>query len=232
MVQKIKKKEKYISIGAEATLEKQKILGKQIVVKTRVVKGYRNPLLDAPLRRERTSHEAKMLHAVKKMGAPSPIVYFVDPSASAIYLEYVDAPRLKHVLLDTKIKNTEKMRLCYELGKIIAILHNHHVIHGDLTTSNVLVRKNNLGKKNHGKKKSAKTNFKNELVMIDFGLSTNSHKVEDAAVDVVNLKKTFSATHSTLNEGWEEIQKGYLENGGAKKVLKRMEEVESRIRYA
>lgn len=216
-------KKKYLSIGAEATLEKKKILGKNVVIKTRVVKGYRHALLDTPLRRERTSHEAKMLHAVKKMGIPSPIVYSVDAPESTIYMEYVDAPRLKHVLLNKKIKNTEKMRLCEELGKIIAVLHAHHVIHGDLTTSNVLVRKT---------KDAKRKKMTNELVMIDFGLSTYSHKLEDAAVDLVNLKKTFSATHSTLNNGWEEIQKGYLENGGMKKVLKQMNEVESRIRYA
>ena len=206
-----------ISIGAEATLEKKKIFGKNIVIKTRVVKGYRNPLLDAPLRRERTSHEAKMLHAAKKMGVRTPLVYLVEPHSSTIYMEHVDAPRLKHVLLDKKIKNTEKMALCYELGKLISILHARHLIHGDLTTSNVLVER---------KKK------KNELIMIDFGLATYSHKMEDAAVDLVNLKKTFSATHSTIEKGWGEIQRGYLANGGAKNVLKKMDEVESRIRYA
>lgn len=223
MPSQLEKKEQYLSIGAEATLEKRKILGKNVVVKTRVVKGYRHPQLDTTLRRERTSHEAKMLHAVKKWGVTTPTIYLVEPHASTIYMEYVDAPRLKHVLLNPKTKNTEKMRLCWELGKIIAVLHAHHVIHGDLTTSNVLVRK-----------MKTKTNGKsiNELVMIDFGLSTYSHKLEDAAVDLVNLKKTFSATHSTLNKGWEEIQKGYLENKGLKKVLTQMGEVESRIRYA
>lgn len=216
-----------ISIGAEATLEKKKTFGKNIVIKTRVVKGYRNPLLDAPLRRERTSHEAKMLHAAKKMGVRTPLVYLVEPQSSTIYMEHVDAPRLKHVLLDKKIKNTEKMHLCEEFGKIIATLHKHHLIHGDLTTSNVLVLKNKSKKKKGEKKITA-----NELVMIDFGLATYSHKMEDAAVDLVNLKKTFSATHSALHEGWNEIQRGYLANGGAKSVLKKMDEVESRIRYA
>jgi Kae1-associated kinase Bud32 len=226
MAKKTKKKESFLSVGAEATLEKRKILGKNSIVKTRVVKGYRNQLLDESLRRERTSHEAKMLHAVKKWGVATPTLYLVEPHASTIYMEYVDAPRMKHVLLDSKTKNTEKLRLCYELGKIIALLHAHHVIHGDLTTSNVLVRKNKKNKTNKMKKST------NKLVMIDFGLATYSHKIEDAAVDLVNLKKTFTATHSTLNKGWEEIQKGYLNNGGDAKVLKQMNEVESRIRYA
>ncbi len=220
---KVETKSPFLSVGAEATIEKKKMLGKEIVVKTRVVKGYRHPQLDAPLRRERTSRESKMLHAAKKMGVLTPAVYLVDPATSTIYMEYVDAPRLKHVLLDKEVKNAEKLRLCHEFGKIISILHAHHLIHGDLTTSNVLVRK---------KKKTNGKNNANELVMIDFGLATFSHKIEDAAVDLVNLKKTFSATHSTMNGGWEAIQKGYLENGGAKNVLKQMNLVESRIRYA
>lgn len=214
---KVETKPKFLSIGAEATIEKKKMFGKEIVVKTRVVKGYRNPQLDAPLRRERTSHESKMLHAAKKFGVNTPIVYLVDPQTSTIYMEYINAPRLKHVLLDKKMKTVEKLRLCHTFGKIIAVLHGNHLVHGDLTTSNVLVKK---------------IKGKNELVMIDFGLSTFSHKAEDAAVDLVNLKKTFSATHSTIEKGWDEIQRGYLENGGAKSVLKQMNEVESRIRYA
>ncbi len=222
-------KSKFLSIGAEATIEKKKIMGKEIVIKTRIVKGYRHPLLDAPLRKERTSYESKMLHAAKKMGVKTPVVYLVDPRTSTIYLEFVDAPRMKHVLLDAKVKNNEKLRLCFEFGKIISILHAHHLVHGDLTTSNVLVR-NTKYDKNKSKKKNEKN--VNELVMIDFGLATFSHKIEDAAVDLVNLKKTFSATHSTIEKGWGEIQRGYLENGGAKTVLKKTDEVESRIRYA
>ncbi len=206
-----------ISIGAEATLEKKEMFGKEVLVKTRVPKGYRNPALDAKLRKERTLREARMLHSVKKMGIISPVLYLVDSHSASIYMEYVDAPRLKHVLLNSKIKTSEKMRLCREFGQLIARLHAQHTIHGDLTTSNVLVRKKET---------------KNELVLIDFGLSTNSHKIEDAAVDLVNLKKTFSATHSTLEKGWDEVQKGYLENGGKKDILTHVDKVESRIRYA
>ncbi len=215
-----------ISIGAEATLEKKKLFGKDTIVKTRVPKGYRHPSLDLILRRERTAREARMLHTVKKFGVTAPQVYGVDAQRSTIYMEYVDAPRLKHVLLDVKKKMNEKMQLCRALGKTIATLHGQHIIHGDLTTSNVLVR---APKEENGKKAVKK--FR-ELVMIDFGLSTHSNKLEDAAVDLVNLKKTFSATHSQLEKGWEEVKKGYLEEGGSKEVLKKMEEVEARIRYA
>src|SRR6185295_12252772 len=104
-----------------------------------------------------------------------------------------------------------------EFAHLIARMHGHGLVHGDLTTSNVLVRPVKRG---------------NELVMIDFGLSTYSTKLEDLAVDLVNLKKTFTATHADFEGGWEVIQRAYLAQGGKKNVLTQMEDVEKRIRYA
>ena len=207
-------KPKLISRGAEATLEKMSIFGKNVMKKTRVEKGYRHPALDSRLRKERMAHEARMLHHVKTIGIRTPILFMADSHEMALYMEFIDAPRLKHTLKKNK-KICE--RLCEELGRQIAQLHAHNIIHGDLTTSNVLVET----------KKE-----KPELVFIDFGLASISTKVEDKAVDLVNLKKTFEATHSDFPNGWELIVKGYLENGGKEAVLKQLKEVESRIRYA
>ena len=206
-----------ISRGAEATIERIKAFGKDCIKKARVPKGYRHPLLDEKLRKERMMHEAKMLHAVKGMGIRTPLVYALDKNEMVIYMEYFDAPRLKHVLLQKDKKGMHEL-LCKEFGEQIALLHSHHIVHGDLTTSNVLVQ---------GEKTNSPT-----LIFIDFGLSTVSHKLEDMAVDLVNLKKTFSATHSTIPNGWDLIVQGYLGNGGKEAVLKQMHEVEARIRYA
>lgn len=203
-----------ISQGAEATIQKISAFGKTVVKKTRVKKTYRHANLDEKLRKERLAHEARMLHHVKTLGLRTPVLYMTDLDEMALYMEYVDAPRMKHTL-----KKNKKIRkeLCLELGKQIAQLHAHNIVHGDLTTSNVLVE-------THAKKP--------RLVFIDFGLAFISNKVEDKAVDLVNLKKTFEATHSDFAEGWELICKGYLENGGKEAVLKQLKQVESRIRYA
>lgn len=205
-----------ISMGAEATLRKKKVFGKWIVEKTRVPKGYRHAQLDQQLRKERTAHEARMLHEAKTLGIVAPDLYSVDLKNAQLLIEFVDAPRLKHVLLQ-KTPLPRKNALCESFGKLIALLHVHGLVHGDLTTSNVLVRKK--GKKD-------------ELVLIDFGLSFHSKKMEDLAVDLVNLKKTFTATHADMKEGWSAIQKAYISGGGKKETLRKMEEVESRIRYA
>ncbi len=206
-----------LSRGAEATIERTRMLGRNVIKKIRVPKGYRHPSLDEKLRKERLSHEAKMLHEVKFIGVRTPFVYALDKKEMSIYMEYIDAPRLKHVLLSHK-KAGAREALCEELGRQIALLHAHHIVHGDLTTSNVLVEK-------------MKTK-KPELVFIDFGLAQISSKLEDKAVDLVNLKKTFSATHSDFAVGWDLILKGYLENSGKKEVIQQMHAVESRIRYA
>lgn len=211
------KTEKIISIGAEAVLKQRELLGKQIVEKTRVPKHYRHAELDERLRRERTKSEARMLHLVKTFGITAPLLYDVNTHLAMLRMEYIDAPRLKHFLIDKKNSLGEKEKMCAEFGKTIAIIHTHGLVHGDLTTSNVLVRKKGKA---------------NELVMIDFGLAFQSNKLEDLAVDLVNLKKTFTATHSTFEKGWEAIQDSYVKNGGKKAVLKQMEEVEARIRYA
>ncbi len=209
-----------ISIGAEAVIiQKKKMLGETVIQKQRIPKTYRHPSLDLRLRKERTIHEAKLLYQAKKWGIPTPTLLGVTLPDYSIYMEYVQAPRLKHVLLDSRTKKEEKVRLCTEFGKMIGILHQNELVHGDLTTSNVLIRKNK------------KTKI-NELVLIDFGLSFYSKKIEDHAVDLVNLKKTFTATHSDFEEGWKAIQESYIQNGGKKETLKQMEEVESRIRYA
>ncbi|QQR92864.1 MAG: Kae1-associated serine/threonine protein kinase [Candidatus Iainarchaeum archaeon] len=206
-----------LSRGAEATIEQLTIFGKECIKKTRIKKSYRHPSLDEKLRKERMSHEAKMLHAVKELGVRAPLLYAIDHHEMAIYMEYLDAPRLKHVL-QSKTKGKLREELCVELGKQIATLHAHDIVHGDLTTSNVLVDK-------------LKTK-KPELVFIDFGLASITSKLEDKAVDLVNLKKTFSATHSELPRGWELIVQGYLSNSGKEAVLKQLKEVEARIRYA
>ncbi len=206
-----------ISQGAEATLTKKKILSTWVVEKSRTPKSYRNEELDQHLRKERTAHEARMLHEVKKIGIISPILYAVDVPSSTLILEHVNGPRLKNVLLDRKVFSPRKEKLCESFGGMVARLHSNGLIHGDLTTSNVLVRKK--GKKD-------------ELVMIDFGLAFHSTKIEDLAVDLVNLKKTFTATHADFEEGMEIIRDSYLSCGGKASVWKQMTKVEQRIRYA
>lgn len=193
--------------GAEAKLFKAEFEGKQALIKQRIPKGYRCRELDELLRSQRTTGEANLLRKARSLGVKTPDIFLVDKQEKEIIMQFIDGPRLKDVLGKSNIG------LCEELGKSIAMMHESNLIHGDLTTSNILAQEK-------------------ELFFIDFGLGKNSAKAEDKAVDLLVFKKTFEATHVELMpRGWELILKGYLEAGGKKEVLKQMEKVEQRVRY-
>jgi Kae1-associated kinase Bud32 len=129
-------------------------------------------------------------------------------------MEWIEGKQLKEELNTTEKKGAWKGKWLEKAGKMVAQLHAAGIIHGDLTTSNFLV----------GKK---------ELVLIDFGLGFFSEKNEDRAVDLLNFKKTFLATHASFPKGLEPFLHAYSGNNPfALPVLRQMEKVENRIRYA
>ncbi len=193
--------------GAEAKLFRARFEGKKALLKKRVPKAYRNKELDDRLRSTRTTGEATLLRKARSLGVNTPQVYSVDKAGKEILMEFVEGKRLKDVLTG------KNLGLCKQVGEAIALMHENGLIHGDLTTSNVMVK---------GK----------ELFFIDFGLGKQSKKLEDKAVDLLVFKKTFEATHVELMpRGWEMILEGYLGKGGKKEVLVQMKKVEERARY-
>ena len=192
-----------IKRGAEAVIYRD---GDR-VIKVRVKKGYRHPLLDERIRRYRTRREARLLAKARSVGVNTPRVIEVDEESYTIVMEYIDGVQLKKVL------RKENLHLMEEAGRMVGTLHRYNIVHGDLTTSNFLLREG-------------------ELYLIDFGLGEVTTSIEDKAVDLVCFKKSYFATHSDLPEGWEMFLKGYEgEVEDAVKIFRRMEEVERRARY-
>src|SRR3989344_4931944 len=149
-----------IAQGAEAVLW----LDKQRILKERVTKGYRYPELDQKIRKFRTRREAKILQRLEEIDFPAPRLQEFSDQRMALTMDYINGPKLKDVLKQSNAKILAKA-----MGENIAKLHNHNIIHGDLTTSNMILDKE-------------KINF------IDFGLSQFSEKMEDKAVDLFLLK--------------------------------------------
>ncbi len=193
--------------GAEAKLFKTLFEGKQALLKQRVPKAYRCAQLDERLRKERTTLEGNLLRAARQLGINTPLVFSVEKEKNEILMQFIAGPRVKDVL------NKKNLNICKKIGSAIALMHESNLIHGDLTTSNILL---------DGKK----------LFFIDFGLGYRSSKLEGKAVDLLVFKKTFEATHCTLMpKGWEQIINGYLRAGGAEGIVKQMQKVEQRVRY-
>lgn len=203
-----------IAKGAEADLHLiEDWNGKKVVIKTRKPKRYRHQDLDRELRRYRTIHEADIIHRAKMHGVPTPLLYQVDPENAHIVMEYVEGMRVRDLVDD--LTRTEREQLFYTIGLMSGRLHKSGIIHGDLTTSNII-----------------KT--EEHPVFIDFGLAEISTEVEKRGVDLNLMRRMLTSTHYRYSEELlESYASGYSEAMGdeAEEALIRMEEVAQRGRY-
>jgi TP53 regulating kinase-like protein len=185
------------------------------VYKVRKPLRYRLPVLDEAIRRQRTIHEAEMINLAKKAGVVSPFLYGVDVAHCTLVMEYVDGDRLKDLV--GALPRKEADAIFVEFGRNASRLHAAGIMHGDLTTANVIRRKG-------------------ELVFIDFGLSVRTSRVEDHAVDLRLIKETLGGAHPDLAaEALDAFGRGYAEIAGkprSRLVLKQLQSIERRGRYA
>ena len=204
-----------IKKGAEASLYLETWHGRKVILKRRLVKKYRVPELDREIRIQRTKHEPSIIHKAKEAGVPTPIIYMVDIASATIVMEFVEGKRLKEVL--NHLPSEERKKLCRYVGMLVGKLHKCGIIHGDLTTSNMILTP------------------EGRIVFIDFGLSEKSFELEDRGVDLHLMKRALLSTHFTCaEECFESIIGGYMEIMGeaeTKKALSKVREIERRGRY-
>jgi Kae1-associated kinase Bud32 len=199
---------KIIKRGAEAVL----YLQDSQLVKERIKKNYRIKEIDEKLRKLRTRKEAKLLNEAKRVGVETPKIFSIDENGFKIIMEFVDGKRLKEFFNETSDEN--RKRVAELLGREIGLLHKNSIVHGDLTTSNMIL--------------------KNEKIFfIDFGLGDFSNRIENQAVDLSVLKEAFKSTHfKHLDLLWESFIKGYKQtNDKFNKVLDTLNDIEKRGRY-
>jgi len=185
-------------------------------MKTRLPKSYRVEALDSSIRLTRTSREAHLIHDSKRAGVPTPTVYQVDVSTCTIVMEYIDGPRLKEAL--SGMDESEVRATCNHVGSLIGRLHSNGIVHGDLTTSNMILRD------------------RSKLFFIDFGLSDYSREVEARGVDLLLMSRAFKSTHFRLySKAFKAVLDGYRDAVGrvdTQLVLSKMHEIEKRGRYS
>ena len=202
--------------GAEASIFLKEWHGRQVVMKTRLPKSYRVHSLDSSIRFARTSREARILHDSKRAGVPAPTVYQVDAATCTIVMEYLNGPRLREAL--PKMDQSDFKRMCTLVGSLIARLHSAGIVHGDLTTSNMILRD------------------EEKLFFVDFGLSDYSTEVEARGVDLLLMSRAFKSTHFALHSrAFKAVLDGYRRVIGRKDtecVLTKMHEIEKRGRYS
>jgi TP53 regulating kinase-like protein len=204
-----------IKKGAEANLYLADWHGRRAVMKQRVRKEYRPKKLDGQIRRYRTIHEPQLMHEAKRAGVPTPMIFLVDVKNTTIIMEYIDGKQVKELL--SMISQDERQCLCFRIGQLIARLHKCGLIHGDLTTSNMIAGLNG------------------RVFFVDFGLGDRNNEVEARGVDLHLMKRALESTHYEFAQTcFESVLTGYESVFGAeatKSVLDKIKEIERRGRY-
>ncbi|SNQ62394.1 Kae1-associated kinase Bud32 [Candidatus Methanoperedens nitratireducens] len=188
-----------IASGAEAVIS----LEGDTIIKTRIQKRYRLKEIDENLRRERTRTEARLISEARRCGVPTPIIR--DVVDYEIRMEYINGTALKNIITPALSERT---------GELVGRLHTCGIVHGDLTTSNILFK--------DGK-----------LFLIDFGLAYLDKSVEARGVDIHVLFQTYESTHENHEELIEAFKREYRRTfRDAEEVIERVKEIEARGRYA
>lgn len=204
-----------IKKGAEASLYLAEWHDKKVIMKERLPKKYRLSELDEHIRTYRTIHEPQLMHEAKKAGVPTPTIFLVDVKQATIIMEFIEGKLVKQLL--DKVSESQRLSLCGEIGESIGRLHSSGIIHGDLTTSNMI-------QTSEGK-----------IFFVDFGLGEKSKELEARGVDLHLMKRALQSTHFQFAEKcFKAVVKGYseiLDGETVKNVLDKIREIEKRGRY-
>jgi TP53 regulating kinase-like protein len=204
-----------IKKGAEANLYLEQWHGRRVIMKRRLSKSYRLSALDHAIRTQRTLREPQLIHRAKEAGVPTPTIFLVDAADSNIIMEYVEGKTVKKTL--DAMSQSKRQDLCQHIGTLIGRLHNNGIIHGDLTTSNMILT------------------AADSVYFVDFGLGEQCDELEVKGVDLHLMKRALQSTHyKYANDCFDAVFKGYTETVGkddARNVLEKIGEIERRGRY-
>ena len=217
-----------LHLGAEAEVWSGTWMGRPAVRKHRRSRAWRHPDLEKRLGYRRMLSEARILIRIKGAGLPVPAVWDVDLESGRIIMEKMNGRPLIEMLRDEKVPQDEIHKALHNSGCAVRMLHRMAVTHGDLSTNNILIDEDC------------------NAFLIDFGLSAVEYEVERFGIDLHVMDEILGASHPNITNGIEIFLAGYQQcdddqgpleelSGGmppvAKDVLKRLDDVRSRVRY-
>ena len=200
-----------LATGAEGSVRITDFFGRPAVAKIRSPKKYRVPELDSSIRSKRTRAEARLLREARGAGVRTPVVYLVDPTEGLIVMERIAGPTVKEYL-DAHPENAEK--ICGQIGRDLAHLHDARVAHGDLTTSNMIVCPDG------------------KICFIDFSMGSYPADDEAVGVDVRLLERAFASAHPGMESAYSALIGEYCaEKKNSEAVIAKVTEIKERGRY-
>lgn len=221
-----------LSQGAEGKVYTCRYLSREAVIKERQSKAYRVAALDAKINKQRLLQEARCMVKCRRAGVLTPSIYMVDQQNFRIYMERIQGSTVK-ALLRAQQAQAVADQPCYSaqclvwarlIGVAVGKMHDADIVHGDLTTSNIMIRAEGCHNPEDGSPGPS-------VVLIDFGLGTMQSVIEDKAVDLYVLERAFLATHPGSAEIVQAVLEAYrFSCRKGTPVLQRLEQVRQRGR--
>ncbi|QKQ99790.1 Kae1-associated kinase Bud32 [Metallosphaera tengchongensis] len=195
--------------GSESLIYRGMFLGIESIFKIRVNKKYRNVELDKKINSERTINEAKLMYSALSVGVNTPAILYVDPDNFEIIMEFLRGPTMKEVL-----RQYEDLTIFRNVGSMVGTMHNHGIVHGDLTTNNMILHNN-------------------QVFLIDFGLAKRSTEIEDLGTDVHVFLRSIESIHPELRDKiFSYFMEGYHNiTGLGEEIEEKVNEIRMRGRY-
>jgi len=188
-------------------------LGRKTIIKERIPKRYRVRELDEKLTKQRLVQEARCMAKCRRVGVPTPTIFLIDKHKNHLYMERVEGQSVKDILRSTEVPEI-RVNIAKLIGETVGKMHQADIVHGDLTTSNILVK-----------------NSDSSIVLIDFGLGTMKSTIEDKAVDLYVLERALFSTHPGSEHLVSRIIEAYrFSNAKSGPVLEKLEHVRLRGR--
>ncbi|XP_037068988.1 LOW QUALITY PROTEIN: EKC/KEOPS complex subunit Tp53rk-like [Pollicipes pollicipes] len=213
------KESELLKQGAEAKIYRTSFCGRPAIVKERFRKTYRHPELDDAITVDRIKAEARALARCRKLGVHAPTVYHVDLARRRIVMQDLpEATTVREVICRLSASEgagcAPLLALAGRVGHLLAALHAAGLVHGDLTTSNLLVDPD-----------------LRTVTLIDFGLSGAGGGAEELAVDLYVLERAVLSTHPDSAPITGRVYEAYRAAWpGADAVLRKLDEVRLRGR--
>jgi len=186
---------------------------KKTVIKKRLPKSYRLKVLDDKLRRLRTRAESNMLRRLSSVeGISVPSLLSFSEKEGELVMSFVEGMKLSEGLKDLSL--AEARVVCGSIGRAVSAMHDSNVVHGDLTTSNMIL--DNVG----------------VVWFVDFGLGFYSEKFEDKAVDIHLFHEALEAKHFANSKSlWKAFLQSYKISVNYDSTMLQLKKVEGRGRY-
>ncbi len=203
-----------LTLGAESIIFRLRQWDREFILKHRPPKPYLLKAIDDLLRISRTNRECKMLTVARSLGVPTPSVLWIDRKQHTIVMDFINGKQLKELV--SEVSERRLRELCEEFGRLIGLLHIGGIVHGDPTTSNVIVDR------------------QSKMWLIDFGLAEMNATLEMKGVDIHLMRRAFETTHWDFEDIMlESALVGYRRTTSeeAAEVLSRANEIRTRGRY-